>query len=585
MSTTGNGPGVDEARLARLEQQLRALREIGLALESTMSFDEVLTLAVERTTRCMNAARSTLFLAGEDGRLVSRVIEGAGVREIRLEPGQGLAGWVARHGRPLCVPDAYADERFDRSWDERSGFRTRSVLCHPLLGRHGTVIGVVEVLNRLAGEFDRDDLELLGLLCGQLALTIENSQLLIDLVGKNRALTEAKVGLERRARELTLLLDLERLASRAEDLDQLASAVLGRVNGITGAAVSVLHRIDESGAESRVLAGEDGPARVIRVEPGVGFTGWVAQKGRELLLSEPAGDPRFDTSVVRRIGIPLRNLAAVPLPFAEEGPIRGALLIANKGEPAGFGEQDLVLLRLIAAQLAGALEHLAGRSARERERRLATVGRLLAGVLHDLKSPITVVSGYAELLAERAACPEAEEYLEHVRRALGRISAMAEEIIAFSRGERRVLARSTSLPEFMECFARQIRAPLQGRNIELELHLRTAGTARIDEDKMLRVFHNVVNNAVEAMPRGGKLIIEVDNLGRELMFGFTDTGDGIPDEIQGSLFESFVTLGKEHGTGLGLAVSREIVEAHGGHISFTTVRGGGTTFLITIPAA
>ncbi|HUT78349.1 MAG TPA: ATP-binding protein, partial [Polyangia bacterium] len=310
---------------------------------------------------------------------------------------------------------------------------------------------------------------------------------------------------------------------------------------------------------------------------------WVAQKGRELLLSEPQGDPRFDSSVVHRIGTPLENLAAVPLPFPEEGSIRGALLIANKHDPAGFGEQDMVLLRLVAAQLAGALDYLAGRAARERERRLATVGRLLAGVLHDLKSPITVVSGYAELLAERAACPESEEYLGQMRRALGRISAMAEEIIAFSRGERRLLARSTSLPEFMEGFVRQIGPLLESRKVELELHLRTTGTARIDEEKLLRAFHNVAINAVEAMPRGGKLIVEVDHLGRELMFGFTDSGDGIPDEIQGSLFESFVTLGKEHGTGLGLAVSREIVEAHGGHIGFTTVRGGGTTFLITIP--
>jgi signal transduction histidine kinase len=583
MSATDSGPGVDEARLTRLEQQLVALREIGLALESTMSFDEVLTLAVERTTRCMNAARSTLFLADEDGRLISRVIEGREVREIALEPGRGIAGWVARHGRPLIVPDAYADERFDRSWDERSGFRTRNVLCHPLLGRHGSVIGVAEVLNRLEGDFDGADLELLGLLCGQLALTIENSRLMIDLVEKNEALTEAKVGLERRARELTLLLDLERLVARAEDLDELASAVLGRINDITGAAIGVLHRIDESGAESRVLAGQEGQARVIRVDPGAGFTGWVAQKDRELTLSEPRGDPRFDGSIVGRIGIPLRNLAAVPLPFPRDGSIRGALLIANKQDPSGFGEQDMVLLRLIAAQLAGALDYLAGRAARERERRLATVGRLLAGVLHDLKSPITVASGYAELLAERAACPESEEYLGQMRRALGRISAMAEEIIAFSRGERRLLARSTSLPEFMDGFVRQISSLLESRNVKLDLHLRTTGTARIDEEKLLRAFHNVVNNAVEAMPRGGKLIIEVDHLGRELMFGFTDSGDGIPEEIQGSLFESFVTLGKEHGTGLGLAVSREIVEAHGGRISFTTVRGGGTTFLITIP--
>ena len=110
-----------ERRLKRVEQRLRALRDIGLALESTMSFDEVLTLAVKRTTTLMGAERSTLFLVDEGGGLVSRVIEGDGVNEIRLESGQGIAGWVARHARPLIVPDAYADERFDAKWDEQIG--------------------------------------------------------------------------------------------------------------------------------------------------------------------------------------------------------------------------------------------------------------------------------------------------------------------------------------------------------------------------------------------------------------------------------------------------------------------------------
>ena len=572
-----------ERRLKRVEQRLRALRDIGLALESTMSFDEVLTLAVKRTTTLMGAERSTLFLVDEGGGLVSRVIEGDGVNEIRLESGQGIAGWVARHARPLIVPDAYADERFDAKWDERTGFVTRCVLCHPIVGRRGAVIGVSEVLNKIGGEFDEEDRELLGLLCGQLALTIENSQLLVDLVEKNRALTEAKVRLERRTRELEFLLDLEREVARAEDLDSLAGGVLMRINEITGAGVGVLHRIDDSGAESRVFVNEKPVVRVMRVAEGAGFTGWVAAKGRELRLESPEGDPRFSSSIEQRIGIPLSNLAAVPLPYPEESVVRGSLLIANKDAAEGFDESDTMLLRLVASQLAGALEHLTDRAARERERRLATVGRLLAGVLHDLKSPITVISGYTELLAERVGGEVGEEYLAHVDRALKRISTMAGEIIEFSRGERRVLARPASLEEFLDGFVGQIEPLLRSNRIELKVHRRTGGQLRLDTDKMLRVFHNIVLNAVEAMPDGGRLTLEVDRIGDEVMFGFTDTGPGIPEEIQGSLFESFVTLGKDHGTGLGLAVSREIVEAHGGQISYTTVRGGGTTFLVALP--
>jgi signal transduction histidine kinase len=85
------------------------------------------------------------------------------------------------------------------------------------------------------------------------------------------------------------------------------------------------------------------------------------------------------------------------------------------------------------------------------------------------------------------------------------------------------------------------------------------------------------------MKNGGTLTIEVDRLGRQAVFGFTDTGTGIPDSIQGSIFKSFVTVGKRQGTGLGLAVARKAVEVHGGSISFTTSRDSGTTFLIKLP--
>lgn len=572
-----------EARLARAEHQLKALREIGLALESTMTFEEVLTMAVERTTRLLGAERSTLFLVEPDGALVSRVIEGEDVKEIRLESGQGIAGWVARHSVPQIVYDPSSDERFDPTWDARSGFKTRDLMCHPILGRHGLVIGVAEVLNRKVGSFSAQDLELLGILCGQLAMTIENSRMMIDLVEKNRAVTEAKLVLERRNRELNLLLEMERLVARAEDMDSLAVAILGRILDICGAQVGVLHKMDDNGAESRVHTADGRISRVIRVIAGEGFSGWVAAKGKSILLDAPSADPRFRRSIEQRVGIPLKNLVAVPLPFGENSANRGSLLLANKRGETGFGQQDMMSLRLVATQLAQAMDHLLDREMRERERRLATVGRLLAGVLHDLKSPITVVSGYTEMLASLTGTEEGEDYARHVERALARITTMAEEIIAFSRGERELLVHKVLLEEFMEGFAGQVRRHMESNGVKLRMHLRTAGAVSMDQDKMFRAFQNIVLNAVEAMPEGGEVIVEVDRLGDEVVFGFTDTGPGVPEEIQGNLFNSFVTLGKEQGTGLGLAVAREIVEAHGGKINFTTSRGGGTTFIISIP--
>ena len=258
-------------------------------------------------------------------------------------------------------------------------------------------------------------------------------------------------------------------------------------------------------------------------------------------------------------------------------------MVANKKLGDGFEEDDLILLRLLAARLSLAVEDLSFREEHERERRLATVGRLLAGVLHDLKSPIAVVSGYAELLAQMVDKPEGQEYLDHILRSLSRITRMAEEIISFSRGERRVLFSNQSLDEIMDEFIAQIEPVLKANKIDLETHVRILGKARLDRDKIFRVFNNIVMNSVEAMPIGGTITIDVDQLGKEIIFGFSDTGPGIDEEIQGTIFRSFVTKGKGQGTGLGLAVAKEIVEAHGGAISFTTERGVGTTFLVSIP--
>ena len=575
-----------EEKLKRLERQIQCLKEMGVLLESTMSYEEILTLVVEQINLVSGAERSTLYLVNEDASLVSRVLQGGELAEIHLEPGQGIAGWVARGGLPLVVPDAEKDERFDSSWDAQSGFKTRSVLCCPVRSKGEKVIAVIEALNKTdGGVFDEGDLETLELVSTQLALSLENSRLMVDLVEKNRALLRAKQKLERTNRELNLLLDIEQRVARSDDVDALAVAMLKQTIEITHARIGILYRPDESGAEVRVVIDALAGYRVIRVDPGTGIAGWVAEKGQEVNLDSPASDPRFDQALQERIGLIPEHAAAVPLLSGGDSlPTHGSLMVASKKMGEGFDDDDMVLLKLVAARLSQAIEDLSNREDHERERRLATVGRLLAGILHDLKSPISVVSGYAELLAEKAGGKEGEEYYYHLEKALGRITTMTEEIIAFSKGERRVLLTNTRLDQFLERFFEEIQPVLEANQIELIKRVRISGSALMDGEKMLRAFHNIARNAIEAMKENGKLTVEVDQFGHDLYFGFTDTGAGIAEEIQGSLFQSFVTLGKGQGTGLGLAVAREIVEAHGGRISFTTVRNKGTTFLVNIPA-
>ena len=132
--------------MERERAKLRALQEIGVLLGSTLDLNELLTVVLARISDLMDAERSTLYLLDEDtGELWSKVAQGELVHEIRLKVGEGLAGSVAKTGKPLNLKDAYQDVRFDGEWDRRTGYRTRSVLCIPMKNQHGRIIGVVQV--------------------------------------------------------------------------------------------------------------------------------------------------------------------------------------------------------------------------------------------------------------------------------------------------------------------------------------------------------------------------------------------------------------------------------------------------------
>ena len=152
----------------------------------------------------------------------------------------------------------------------------------------------------------------------------------------------------------------------------------------------------------------------------------------------------------------------------------------------------------------------------------------------------------------------------------------------------RVFIRKVYLAQFFGDVKEQLQTQLARLGVELVIDLADKGTARFDEGKILRVIHNLARNAAEAMgEKGGKFTIKVtrdkDKAGEEtLVLTFSDTGPGIPKEIEHRLFQSFVTSGKKGGTGLGLAITKRIAEEHGGTISVHS-SSRGVTFKMRLP--
>ncbi len=167
-----------QASPSKREQKLQSILEVAQAMTAERHLDQLLPLILSQAARVVEAERCSLFVLDRDrDELWSKVAQGT-ASEIRVKNGQGIAGAVAQTGSVLNLADAYEDERFNRSFDDASGFRTRSLLCVPMRDAAGEVTGVLQALNKTDGtSFTDDDAELLMVLGGQAAVAIENALL------------------------------------------------------------------------------------------------------------------------------------------------------------------------------------------------------------------------------------------------------------------------------------------------------------------------------------------------------------------------------------------------------------------------
>jgi signal transduction histidine kinase/putative methionine-R-sulfoxide reductase with GAF domain len=576
-----------EAALQREQKKVALVQEVGRALSQTGDLDALLALIMAKITELMEADRSTLYLLTEDGRqLWSKVSQGSEPIEIRLDVGDGIAGWVAKTREIVNIPEAYDDHRFQPSVDLKTGYRTRSILSVPMLGTPGALVGVVQVLNKQDGPFTHADEELLIALASQAAIAIENARLYHSVVEHNQELSRARRDLERRTRELNALYEVEKELSAALDLDDLLSRILAQAINVLGGGAGSIALIDADGAlRFRTVHGPAAPRLIERTLPhGTGLLGWSIRHRTPLVIDDPGHDPRHAAELAAEVGVAPQHILVAPLIDGEDA-IGGIEIIdqrrSQRDRDGAWNNDDLKLLVLIAAQAAGAISLARRRSEQSNRDRLASIGRMLAGLLHDLKTPMTIISGYAQLMAAMDDPGQRDKYVEQIQRQFDLMAGMAREVLAFARGDTDLVIRKVYVHRFAEELATQLRAAVQGRGIALEVDARFDGTAYFDEQKLMRVFHNLASNAIEAMPDGGQLRVTIERDGDELVWAVRDTGGGIPDQVRGRLFELFAT-GRKGGTGLGLAIVKKIIDDHRGSIHPET-GPSGTTFVIRLP--
>lgn len=216
--------------------------------------------------------------------------------------------------------------------------------------------------------------------------------------------------------------------------------------------------------------------------------------------------------------------------------------------------------------------------------RLAAVGKSATGIIHDFRSPMTVIRGTAELISIRHKDDEQlAQHLENITKQIDRMGELAQDVIEFSRGKFNLSITPICLGEYIADIRAAHIDAYNRAGIELTIIPSDDCVLKIDPLRFRRVIDNILHNAREALKPGQRVDIEWLFPNGELNLTISDNGPGIIQEIRETLFEPFVTSGKESGTGLGLAIAMKIVEDHNATLQVESDSNQGTSFRVIIP--
>jgi len=419
---------------------------------------------------------------------------------------------------------------------------------------------------------------------------------------------EERLKVEKAHAEIEKLNEFSKKINETTDLDDILDSVLMHVGETFPIDASSLYLVDKEANEMTYYRGifpsyissekvAEMQGRRLRLDESGGMHYKVFQRRRAFYLPKfrTTGITEFDLQGIEKLD--LTSLLIVPLLVQNE--VIGLLDFTNYRTPMKLSKADIASISRFCEQIAGAIhsssllkqtEEARQKAEDERKKsekmhkRLSTIGQMASTIVHDLKNPMGVIKGYVELAGdEDTSKEERQEYLDVIDEEVNRLSDMAFDILDFAKGDVKLNIQNHSLKEYMNEIYKFLKPNFEESNIELKLQLDYDGDLSFDANRFRRVIINLANNAKEAMSDGGEFTMAVSKNETNVLFNFSDNGPGIPEEIQETLFEVFVTKGKEKGTGLGMSTVKNIVEAHDGEISFETKVGEGTKFLVSLP--
>ena len=378
------------------------------------------------------------------------------------------------------------------------------------------------------------------------------------------------------------LIDISRDLASTLDLDELLDRIVHAATDLTNCQASAILLYEESKGELYFQASTnlDRPfMRGITVPEEGSIAGWIAKNRQPVIANDPASDPRFYQDVQKQANLETKSLLGVPMITKRD--VVGVLETINKLE-GGFTEEDQDILMTLGAQAAVAILNA----------RLFIQTDLISEMVHELRTPLASLNAATHiLLRPDVSAAQHDEMVHVIQDETSRLSDMATSFLDLARleaGRSQFSARPFAMDKLLKDCAGIMRSRMSEHAIELVLDIpATLPPVYGDPDKLKQVFLNLLSNAVKYNRENGKITLSAEDQSSQIVVSVADTGQGIPVESIGRLFEKFYRVpGTERmaqGTGLGLSIVRKIVTAHGGDVVVESELGKGSTFSVILP--
>ncbi|MBI4390437.1 MAG: GAF domain-containing protein, partial [candidate division NC10 bacterium] len=600
---------IENARLYALSQQrlkrAQALYETGQAVSGTLDLRELFDLIIAKTAEHLKPDRCALLqfeMHGDEVALayqVGRGLSASFTAGFRVRVGEGTTGKAVQVRRPVWTTDILNDAATTlspalRARVEAEGYR--AVLSAPILAR-GEPIGALVIYRDEVGPFDAEEVEFLQALANQAGVAIHNARLFGDLRGQTDRLES--------------LIRVSRLIGSSLDLEHVLTAIVRTCSELLGMDAATLWTLDEQG---QVLGAQVDygltaleARRHGRFEAGEGFMGQVLAERRVLVSDNFAEDPRVaNREWARQEGL----VAAAGVPLLVGDRAVGTLAVFKRG-PWTFSEADIALLSSFASQAAIAIqnarlfaeqkEYSVGLEERVRARtaELEAANRaksqFLANMSHELRTPLNAIIGFSALLEEGQHGPLTEKqrrFVGHVQTSGKHLLAVINDILDLTRveaGKLELALEPVDLAAVIEEALTLVREGAFAKKLSLTAELPDGiRPAVADPVRLRQILYNLLSNAVKFTPEGGTVTVGAERDGEGVTVWVRDTGIGISPEDQERIFREFEQVDNSfsrqyQGAGLGLALTRRLVELHGGRIRVESTPEKGSTFTFTLP--